>query len=167
MKAKSTIFILLVLLLSCKKSQNTNVVLNGLLTNCAANSSCTHNYYDNADFINGGQLERGAYRVFCYKSVNANLCGITNQLYFETSMNNDDFVISSNQIAAGQVAAYDMVCPCCDVAFITKPIGGEIKGKRTDETHWLINASIVFGTAINAPLDTLVVNQYFASEKLP
>jgi len=47
------------------------------------------------------------------------------------------------------------------------PIGGEIKGKRRDSNHWLINATIILGVSASEPVDTIVVNQYFASEKLP
>jgi hypothetical protein len=166
MKTKLSIIVLFVALLGCKKTANVNVGLTGALTDCAANSTCTYNYYDNANFTNWNQPVSGNYRVFWYKSVNSNLCDETSQFYFKTSMNNDDFDISSNQIVAGQVMAYDMACPCCDVAFATKPIGGEIKGKRTDATHWLVNATIIFGTTSGAPIDTLTVNQYFTLAKV-
>jgi hypothetical protein len=161
MKTKVTILILFVILLSCKKSNNLNLVLNGTLTDCAANSTCTYNYYDNADFINGNQPLPGNYRVFWYKSVNTNVCDATTGIYFKTSLSDNDFEINSNQIAAGQIVAYDQVCPCCDYAVAFKPIGGEIKGKRTDANHWLINATIVFGVYAGTPIDTLTVNQYF------
>jgi hypothetical protein len=66
------------------------------------------------------------------------------------------------------VIANNLICPCCDYASILQPIGGEIKGKKTDSNHWLINATIIFGNSINGtPADTLVVNQYFTLAKLP
>jgi len=164
MKAKATIVIFFVVLFSCRKDNNPNVILNGALTDCAANSTCTYSYYDNADFTNWNQPVHGNYRVFWYKSVNNNLCDATSELYFKISLSAESFDITANQIAAGQVVAYNLECPCCDYAFLPQPIGGEIKGKRSDANHWLINASVIFGTAVNKPIDTLVVNQYFSAQ---
>ncbi len=167
MKTKAAILILFAILLGCKKSNNLNLVLNGVLTDCPSNYTCSYDYFDNADFINGNQPVPGNYRVFWYKSVNTNVCDATTGIYFKTSLSNNEFDISSTQIAAGQIVAYDQICPCCDYATVSKPIGGEIKGKRTDANRWLINATIVFGVSANNPVDTLTVNQYFTMEKLP
>jgi hypothetical protein len=167
MKTKVSILILFAILLGCKKSNNLNLVLNGALTDCPVNYTCSYNYFDNADFTNGNQPVPGNYRVFWYKSVNTNVCDATSEFYFKTSLSNNEFEISSNQIALGQIVAYDLVCPCCDYATVSKPIGGEIKGKRTDASHWLINATIVFGGSVGNPIDTLTVNQYFAIQTLP
>ena len=167
MKVIAIIFILFIILFGCQKDNNPNVILNGTLTDCAANSTCTYNYYDNADFANG-QPVQGNYRGFWYTSVNANVCGATSQFYFKTPESNSNFDISSSQIAAGQIVAYNLACPCCYIANnVEIAIGGEIKGKRTDADHWLINATIILGVSVNEPVDTLVVNQYFAVEKLP
>jgi hypothetical protein len=166
MKAKATIIILCAILFGCKKD-NTKVTLNGALTDCPANTTCTYNYYDNADFTNGSQIVAGNNRVFWYKSDNVNTCNISSQFYLKTPLSDNNFDFNASQVAGGQVLAYDLICPCCDVPIITKPIGGEIKGKRTDATHWLINATIVFGYFADTPVDTLVVNQYFTSAKLP
>lgn len=166
MKTKLLIVVLLVTLLACKKGTNVNVVLTGALTDCPANSTCTYNYYDNANFTNGNQPVPGNYRVFWYKSVNSNLCNATSEFYFKTPLNSNEFDISSNQIVSGQVVAFDLICPCCDYAVISKPIGGEIKGKRTDSSHWLINATIIFGISNGTPTDTLTVNQYFTLGKV-
>ncbi|HEY8782961.1 MAG TPA: hypothetical protein VIM16_15150 [Mucilaginibacter sp.] len=169
MKAKLTSLILFVVIVSCKKDNI--LVLNGPLTDCPANSTCTYNYYNNADFTSGSQPVYGNYRVFWYNSIdnNTNACGPFTQFYFKTSLNINEFDIKSNQIAAGQVVANENRCPCCyNIAVLaTKPIGGEVKGKRTDATHWLINASIILETSINHPTDTLTVNQYFTLEKIP
>lgn len=167
MKAFSTILILSLLLFSCKKGSNPQVTLTGTLTNCPVNSTCTDNYFDNADFKDWSKPVQGNYRVFWYKSVNSNLCDAATEIYFKTSLSNNDFDITSNQIASGQVSGYVFSCACCDVLANVKPIGGEIKGKRTDATHWLINASVIIGTASNAPLDTIIVNQYFTQQQLP
>lgn len=105
--------------------------------------------------------------MFWYKTVNANICGATTSFFFKTNMGDTQFDITSSQIAAGDVFANDFICPCCDYAILFKPIGGEIKGQRTDATHWLINASIIFGTAPSTPVDTVVVNQYFTRQTLP
>lgn len=168
MKTKTMMLILCTVLLSCKKDNN--ILLNGNLIGCPINTTCSYNYYDNADFTNVSLPAAGNFRVFSYKTVNANLCGATSELYFKTKLSNSEFEINANQIAAGDIVAYNQVCPCCDNASLFKPIGGDIKAKRTDATHWLINASIVFGTTVNLinhPIDTLRVNQYFTLTKLP
>jgi len=169
MKVKATIFILFVILLSCRKDNNPNVVLNGALTDCPANFTCSYSYYDNADFTNIKLPVQGNYSVFWYNSVNANVCGATTQFYFKISSGSTSFDIGSSQIANGQIVAREIDCPCCERATLaTEPIGGEIKGKRIDATHWLLNASIVFGTTFNkAPVDTLIVNQYFTLQQVP
>ena len=169
MKVKITIFILFLVLLGCRKYTGPNVILNGALTDCPANFSCNYFYYDNADFTNIKLPVQGNYRVFWYASQKAVSCGTMIQFYFKIPLTVSSFEISSNQIVAGQIVAQDDDCPCCGRAVLaTEPIGGEIKGKRTDATHWLINASIVFGSTYNkAPVDTLVVNQYFTLQKLP
>jgi len=111
MKAKATIFMLFVVLLGCRKDTGPNVILNGALTDCTANSTCAYNYYDNAGFTSGNQFINGSYRVFWYKSTNVNACGPTSQFYFKTPMNYDTFDINSDQIAAGQIVAYDHALP--------------------------------------------------------
>ena len=166
MKTKITIFVLFAVLLGCKKDNH--ITLTTDLTGCAVDKPCLYSYFDRADF-NGRQPVSGNYRAFSYSSGNPNSCGPTASLYFKSALSNTEFVIDSNQIAAGQVVAYYFSCPCCEDIYLNlqKPIGGEIKGKRTDTTHWLINAKIVLGTSINMPLDTLVVNQYFTLAPLP
>jgi hypothetical protein len=164
MKTFSLILILSFILFSCKKGSNPPVTLTGTLTTCAANSTCTYYYYDNADFQDWRQPVAGHSRVFWYKSVNTNLCDAATEIYFKTSLSNNDFDINANQIASGQVSGYVFSCACCDVLANVKPVGGEIKGKRTDATHWLINASVIIGTSATAPLDTIVVNQYFTQQ---
>ncbi|BAU55447.1 hypothetical protein [Mucilaginibacter gotjawali] len=167
MKTLSTVLILSFILFSCKKGSNPQVTLNGTLTTCPTNSTCTYNYYNNADFKDWSKPVSGNSRVFWYKSVNNTICDAATEIYFKTALSNNDFDITSNQIAAGQVSGYVFSCACCDVLANVKPIGGEIKGKRTDATHWLINASVIIGTASNAPLDTIIVNQYFVQQQLP
>ncbi|HEY4326029.1 MAG TPA: hypothetical protein VGN20_18710 [Mucilaginibacter sp.] len=168
-KATTTAVCLLFFLLSCSKDNSTNIELNGALTDCPANTNCTYSYYNSADFTASNQLVKGSFRVFAFKSGNSNSCGPSVQLYFKTALNSTILDISAKQIAAGQVTAYNMICPCCEyfAAIYSKPIGGEIKGKRTDSNHWLINASIIFGNQSNTPIDTVTVNQYFTLEKLP
>jgi hypothetical protein len=164
MKIKATILFLFLVLLGCRKDTGPNVILNGALTDCPTNFSCNYFYYDNADFTNIKLPVQGNYRVFWYASQNTVTCGAMIQFYFKIPLTMSSFEISSNQIVA-----QDDDCPCCGRAVLaTEPIKGEIKGKRTDATHWLINASIVFGSTYNkAPVDTLVVNQYFTLQKLP
>jgi hypothetical protein len=167
MKTFSLILILSFVLFSCRKSSGPQVTLTGALTDCPANSACTYNYYDNADFQDWNKPVAGHYRVFWYKTANSNLCGAATEIYFKTSLSNNDFDITSNQIISGQVSGYVFSCPCCDVIGNVKTIGGEIKGKRTDATHWLVNATVIIGTSSTAPLDTIVVNQYFTQQPLP
>jgi hypothetical protein len=168
MKNKAVIFFLLIAVFGCTKKGNNsaNIVLSGNLTDCAANSNCSYNYFDNADFTNWNNPVRGSFRVFWYKSVSANVCDATSEFYFKTQLNSTAFDITSDQIAAGNIVGYNLECPCCDIAVLTKPIGGEIKGKRIDLNRWLVNASLVFGTS-GKPADTLVVNQYFSQQLLP
>lgn len=172
MKVLISILVAFSMLSGCTKDKNKNpdIVLNGVLTNCQPNTNCTYDYYDNADVVNGGQPVQGKYRLFIYNSVNTNMCNATDRLYFKISMGNNSFDIGSSQIAAGQIIADENICPCCAIAasLSTKAIGGKIKGKRTDATHWLVNASVVIGAAFNnVPIDTLVVNQYFTLQKTP
>jgi hypothetical protein len=169
MKQGVTIFVLLLVLLSCKKNSSPNITLSTNLTNCPANSNCTYNYYDDADFGNAMPPVHGSFRVFSYQSGTLDGCGAISQFLFKTALNAVEFDINSNQIAAGQIVVGDQnSCPCCAtaIAIFVKPIGGEIKGKRTDATHWLVNASIIFGSTITSPIDTIVVNQYFTQQKL-
>ena len=166
MKFKITLLICLcAIFASCKKDKK--VSLTGTLTSCPANSECSYAYYDNADFNLTNQPIKGTSRVFWYKSIDSSLCHATSELYFKTSLGNNDFDIGANQIAAGQVVAYGFICACCEVVYNTKPIGGEIKGERKDASHWLVNAKIIFGNAVNTPIDTLTINQIFSVEKLP
>lgn len=169
MNVKATIFTLLVVALGCRKDTGPNVVLNGALTDCPANFSCNYSYYDYADYTDIKLPVQGNYRVFWFNSTNASGCGTIRQFYFKTLLSSNSFDIGSDQIAEGQIIAQESDCLCCGRATLaTKPIGGEIKGKRTDATHWLVNASIIFGSIVNNdPVDTLVVNQYFTLEKLP
>jgi len=169
MKLKTTIIILCAVLLSCKKDRS-STVLNGALTGCPTNSTCTYSYYDKADFTSTSPPAAGNFRVFAYKSISANACGPISEIYFKTNLSNNEFEINTSQIAAGEIVAYYDACPCCEYANFApspKPIGGAIKAQRTDATRWLVNASIIFGTANNTPIDTMVVNQYFVLQKLP
>jgi hypothetical protein len=167
MKIKAAIFIMCVILFSCRKGSNPQVTLTGALTDCPANTTCTYSYYDNADIQIWNHPVSGTHRVFEYQSFNANLCDATTGFYFKTSIFDTDFDITSNQIAEGQAVGYIFSCACCDIVANFHPIGGEIKGKKTDATHWLVNATIVMGTSATTPLDTLVVNQYFTQQQLP
>jgi hypothetical protein len=164
MKIKTTILILCAILLGCKK--DTKVVLSGDLTGCPINTTCSYNYYNNANF-SGNRPVAGNYRLFVYKSVDNILCEASTTIYFKTNLSNGDFDITSNQIAGGQVVGYNLICACCEALANVKPMGGEIKGKRLDAAHWLVNASIILGTAINKRLDTLKVNQQFTLTALP
>jgi len=167
MKIKAAVLILCVLMFSCRKGIKPDIILNGNLTDCPANLTCTYSYYDNADFTAANQPVRGNFRVFWYKTVNANICNATSDFFFKINSNETQFDITSSKIASGDIVANDYVCPCCDYAPLFKPLGGEIKGKRTDATHWLINASIIFGISAGHPADTVVVNQYFTRQTLP
>jgi hypothetical protein len=165
MKRKTIIFFLAAILLSCRKDPA--VVLDTTLTSCPANHTCDYNYFDGADF-NGSQVIHGGSRVFKYTSAGSLLCDATAQFNVKISLNSTSFDITSAQIAAGQVvSASDFICPCCDYDILTKPIGGEIKGKRVSSTSWLLNARIIFGTSASYPADTITVNQYFTLAKLP
>jgi len=165
MKIKALVLVLFVVLLGCGKGSDVNVVLNGALSNCPANFTCTYNYYDHAS-VQSNTLTPGASREFSYTAVDSTICNYTRQLYFDYALSNDDFDIKASQIAAGQAIYYE-TCPCCNLIFNPKAIGGEIKGKRTDGSHWLINATIVIGDNNNKPVDTLIVNQTFTLKPLP
>ena len=158
---------LCVIALSCRKSSGPQVTLTGALTNCQGNSVCTYSYYEHAHFTGTfPQLAAGSDRVFAYKSADSSLCDYSILLDFETSLSDNDFDITASQIAAGH-AIYAVSCPCCDFGYDPNAIGGEIKGKKIDDSHWLINATVIVGGPSNKPVDTLVVNQYFAVQKLP
>jgi hypothetical protein len=159
MKLKLTIFIFCIGLLACSKDKS--VTVNGNITGCPVNTTCTYNYFEQADFNTAYQLISGGFKVFSYKSVNNNLCDAATSLYFKTTMSSSDFVINSSQIKAGQIVAYGFSCACCDFLAYRKPIGGEIKGTKTGTNSWLINATVIMGDANNKPTDTLVVNQHF------
>lgn len=159
MKNIKIILFLGVILLGCRKSKDNGVPLSTVLTDCPVNTSCTYNYFDHAAISATNQLVAGGDRVFWYKSVNNTLCNMTNGFSFKTSLNSNSFVINSNGIATGLVA-YNQSCVCCDFISL-RPIGGEIKGKRTDVNQWLINATVILGDLNNKPFDTLKVNQYF------
>ena len=165
MKITPTLIILTILLFGCSKSSN--VTLNGKLTDCPANNTCTYDYYENADFttiIN--QTGTGGYRIFVYESDNKSVCDATISLNFKTAMSANEFTINADQIAAGQIVKYGFSCTCCDYTLFSvnpQPIGGKIQGKKAGNDTWLINASIIMGTAPNKPTDTLVVNQYFTT----
>jgi len=158
-------FLALFILLSCSKGGD-NIVLNTNLTGCLINSTCTYNYYDNADLSTVNQPIAGNKRVFIYIDGVQSTCGPSKQLYFKRPINETDFDITSGQIVAGDVVAYNFTCPCCEVAYIGTVVGGEIKGKRISTNQWLVNASIIFGTSINNPIDTVVVNQKFTLKTL-
>jgi hypothetical protein len=169
MKVKAAIFIVCIVAFGCNKDNSVNIALNGTLTTRPDNSVCSCSYFDNADFdfIHGGQPVRGNYRVFFFQSSNNNICGPTIRFYLKTSLSDTYFAINSTQLMRGQAAtAYHNINLCSASAFFPEPIGGQIKGKRTDANHWLINATIVFGYN-NNPVDTLVVRQYFILQKLP
>ncbi len=165
MKIKALILVLFVVLLGCGKRTNVNVVLNGPLSDCPANFTCNYVYYDHAG-VQQNHLGPGASREFSYTAVDSTVCTDTRQLYFDFALSSDEFDIKSAQIAAGQ-AVYFESCPCCNFAFNPEAVGGEIKGKRTDASHWLINATIIIGDANDKPVDTLIVNQTFTLKALP
>jgi hypothetical protein len=165
MKTKITLFIVGMLLFACHKDKPIAVDPN--LTGCPVNSSCTYNYYDQADFSAINPLTHGNNRVFLYSRSNGG-CGPTSQFYVKTTLSNEDFTINLSQLASGQMIAYNNGCPCCARAGGLIPvIGCEIKGRRVNTTHWLINARIIFGTSSTTPTDSIKVNQYFTLEKLP
>jgi len=153
------------ILLGCHKDQP--AVLDTTLTSCPDKHTCNFNYFDDADF-SGNQVVHGGYRVFRYTSTNSLLCDATSLFNVKVSLSSNSFDITSTQIAAGQsVVAFDLICPCCDYAFVSKPIGGEIKGKRVSANTWLLNARIIFGTSASHPTDSIKVNQYFTLAKVP
>ncbi len=161
MKTKAvTLFILVATFLGCSKDKS-NITLSGPSSSCPANSSCSYIYYDNANFTNTANIQAGQNRVFTYVTVNSQICNLATSVYFKTALSNNDFEINSAQIASGQVVAYGEVCACCDVLANVKPISGDIKGKKTGTSTWLINATVIIGTSSGAPIDTVVVNQYF------
>jgi len=167
MKIKASILILFVVLFGCSKGNNVNVTLNGALSNCSANYVCTYNYYDHAE-VSQNKLTTGGSRVFSYTSVDSSGCVDTKQLYFKTSLGSGDFDLKASQIAAGLAIYYEGGGPICmPVIEATKPIGGEIKGKKTDADHWLINATVILGDINNKPVDTLSVNQIFTLKAPP
>ncbi len=160
MKITPVLIILTILLFGCSKSSN--VTLNGKLTDCPANNICNYDYYENADLTTvASEIGIGGYRVFAYQSADKNVCNATISLSFKTAMSANEFTINASQIAAGQIVKYSFVCACCDYSFFPQPIGGKIQGKKAGNDTWLINASIIMGTAPDKPIDTLVVNQYF------
>ncbi|MDB5091077.1 MAG: hypothetical protein JWR09_5071 [Mucilaginibacter sp.] len=161
MKNATIILFLCVILFSCRKNKDNNILISGILTDCPTNTVCTYSYSENADISGTGQLVPGGDRVFWYKNTNntPGSCDISSQLNFKTSLSNNSFVINASQIVAGQ-ATYGQSCICCNLIGL-KPIGGGIKGKKTDATHWLINAMVILGDQNNKPFDTLKVNQYF------
>jgi hypothetical protein len=163
MKHRIAILFASIILLRCHK--DAPIVVDGTLTTCPVNSTCTYNYYDSADF-GGNQPKQGNYRVFWYKSTNKNLCDATSDLYFKMSLSSNNFVIDTRQIAGGQMVGYNFSCMCCDYVPL-KPIGGEIKGKKVDANHWVINATVILANSQNKPLDTIKVNQYFTLTSLP
>jgi len=163
MKTKITLVIAGILLFACNK--DAPIVVDGALSMCPVNTICTYNYYESADF-GGNRPKLGNYRVFWYKSTNKNLCDATSDLYFKTSLSSNNFVIDAQQIAGRQMVGYNFSCICCNNMPL-KPIGGEIKGKKIDANHWVINATVILANSQNKPLDTIKVNQYFALTGLP
>jgi len=169
MKIKAIIFVVAIAFFSCHK--DTSLRLDTNLTNCPASRTCTYQYYQQADFITN-KLQHGNFRIFEYKSTNSG-CGPNSEFYLKTTLSASNFIITSSQIAAGQVVTASVNnCPCCEYTSFTipafaKPVAGEIKGQRIDAAHWLINARILFGASSSAPTDLIKVNQYFTLTKLP
>lgn len=161
MKTKAvTLIILVATLLGCSKDKS-SITLSGPSNSCPVNSSCSYIYYDNANFNNTSGVQAGQNRVFTYIAVNSQICNLSTSVYFKTALSNNDFEINAQQIASGQVAAYGEVCACCDLLANTKPIGGDIKGKKTGANTWLINATVIIGNSNGTATDTVTVNQYF------
>jgi hypothetical protein len=156
-KTITTMLILSIALLGCSKNDQT--LLSENLTDCPANATCAYQYTDRADFNPQGYLNFGGKRVFRSIALYKTSCDITQELTFKTDMNDNNFYISSAQIAAGQ-AFFNTSCTCCSAVFL-KPISGEIKGRKEGPGKWLINARVVLATSDNKPVDTLLVNQYF------
>jgi len=167
MRSGIILSILVTVLLGCGKG-NTNMdgTFNGPLSDCLTHHVCTYNYYDHAGYQGSyPQVVAAGDRVFTYKSIDSSVCDLSKQLFFKSPLNNSSFVISGSQISAGGVT-YSESCACCDFAYIPKPIGGEIKGKRTGDNRWLINATVILADPSNKPIDTLTVNQYFILKNL-
>ncbi|WP_259067260.1 hypothetical protein HDF24_11720 [Mucilaginibacter sp. X4EP1] len=160
MKIKAATFVLLIcILFGCKKGDN--IVLNGTFTDCPPGGSCSYFYHENVDYTNLYALTSGQERVFIYKCVTNDHCTSTQSFYFKTSMGNSSFEIDSVQVLAAKVATVGLVCPCCDVPANLKQVHGDIRGKKTGNNTWLINAYLVQNDASGQPVDTVVVNQYF------
>lgn len=165
MKRKVVIICLVAAMTGCHK--DVPVVLDTTLSTCPTNHTCSYNYFDGADF-NGNQLVHGGFRVFSYTSVDSSFCGSTSRFNVKVSLSGNSFDVTSGQIVAGQaVSAADLICPCCYYAFVTRPVDGEIKGRRVNSNTWLINARIIFGPSAGHPTDSMKVNQYFTLAKLP
>jgi hypothetical protein len=165
MKSSCNLLIIILLLSihsSCNKDNKVNPKVP--LTDCAANSSCTYNFTEQADIQEPGRVIAGANRVFYYNSINTKLCSANTQLYFKTSLSGNDFTISGSQIAAGN-ALYNFICPCCDYISL-KAIDGEIKGTKVNANKWLVNATIVLGNPQSKTIDTIKINQYFVVKAL-
>lgn len=154
------LFIILILF-GCSKDNN-SPVLDGVITDCPVNRTCTYDYYENADF-NLFKPVSGNFTVFWYSSTNSLLCNSITSIYVKVPASiaySSSFVINSSQIAAGQQVGYDFSCDCCYYVGGVKPIGGLIKGKKDGPVRWLINAKIILSSP-NKSVDTLIVNQYF------
>jgi hypothetical protein len=159
MKTKAGIFfILIVILFGCSKD---GLVMNGTITDCPINSTCSYLYHENADYTNVYALTTGQNRVFVYKSIDSAMCNAVTTMYFKADMSSNSFEITAKQITLAQVASANLVCTCCDIAPFINPIGGDIRGTKKNGTTWLINAEIIEGDANSKPIDTVVVNQYF------
>jgi len=164
MKIKAGIFsILIVLLFGCSKD---GLVMNGTITGCPINSTCSYQYYENADYTNLYTLKSGQNRVFVYKSVDSAICNALTSMYFKADMGSNSFEINAKQITLAQVASASLVCACCNTVPFN-PIGGDIRGTKKNSTAWLINAEIIEGDANGKPVDTVVVNQYFTLSSAP
>lgn len=162
MKTKTIAFLFLILICSCQKGSV--LILDTNLSSCPINSTCTYNFNDNSNFSGSNQIISGNDRVFFYQSVNNKLCDLTTQLFLKIPMGNTEFKIDSAQIVSQQLVGYFTNCACCELLANVNPIGGEIKGKSIDGTHWLINAKVIVGISPNKPIDTLIVNQYFSKK---
>jgi len=154
------IFLVFIALFGCKKQNSPVVTLTSTPTGCPLNSICSFTYYNSSDVSNTFQVTSGGYRVFAYQSIDSAICDATTTVYFKISPDVTSFDITSAQIASGQSAFYGFTCPCCDYLAQTI-VGGEIKGKMTDNYQWLVNAKIILGAKNTTLRDTLVFNQYF------
>jgi len=155
--------ILSTFMLSCHKDAK-KITLNTDLTVCPATQDCSFYYYDNTTFGSTTPIMLGSQRVFMYRTVSTAVCSMTTSLLFKIDLNASQFDISDSQIAAGEVV-YGQSCTCCDFISV-KPVGGEIKGERSDPTHWLVNAKVFLSSADKKFTDTLTVNQYFSANTL-